>query len=138
MKNKILLFLSFLVIASLTSCGSSSPSNIPMGIDKLSMLDKGMTYEKFLTYQYNNDEGDYIFDLETSLSKTKAKILLYDENLFSTDYSSFKKSTYLLDIFIFVDNKLYTWGRLDDLKNSDESEVRDLANKVSIKLIEEM
>lgn len=147
MKNKILIFLSFVIIASFTSCGSSSPLDMTNSISKMGLLDKGMTYDKFIKDYYEEPDEDNIVEYATTLSKSKAKIIICEEDLFtksnseptasSYDLISFKSDTYLYDLFIFVDNKLYAWGRLDELKNNDELEVRDLANKVSKKILED-
>lgn len=147
MKNKILIFLSFVIIASFTSCGSSSPLDMTNSISKMGLLDKGMTYDKFIKDYYEEPDEDNIVEYATTLSKSKAKIIICEEDLYtqtgpvqgqtSLTLFNFKSNTYLYDLFIFVDSKLYAWGRLDELKNNDESEVRDLANKVSKKILED-
>lgn len=146
MKNKIILFFSLLIIIGLTSCGSSSPLEMTNSISKMGLLDKGITYDKFIKDYYEEPDEENIVEFETKLSKSKAKIIICEEDLYTQSNSepvssanliSFKSDTYLYDLFIFVDNKLYVWGRLDELKNNDESEVRDLANKLSRKILED-
>lgn len=64
----------------------------------------------------------------TNLSKAPADVYFYKDKIEGSAY-------YELVVFVFVDNKLSTWGRLSDLKVHNDIEIRKVAEQVSLKLI---
>jgi len=121
MKLKNILTISFASIILLSSCSTG----VPLNITQIGVFEKGKTTNEFLKLVENKPLINP--QIETPLSKNKANVFVYYE-LVSTflDYI----------VCIFIDDKLNSWGKIDDLKKHPNKEIQNIANKTS-KLIKE-
>jgi hypothetical protein len=122
MKLKNKLIISFASAILLSSC----VTGIPMTITQIGAFEKGETKSEFLNYVTNKPIINP--QIETTLSKSKANVYVYYE-LVSSSYLDYI-------VCIFIDDKLNTWGKIDDLKKHPNKEIQNIANQTS-KLIKE-
>lgn len=120
----LLLLLIFLI-------NSCSPK--PFSYSGLGAFEKGIEKQIFL--EKIDLEPNFTYSQNTNLSKSPLDILVFEDH-FLIGNSSYK--FYDLNVFIFVESKLYTWGRIDDLKKHPTEEIRKLMKTISAKLKEDL
>lgn len=99
------------------------------GYDRLGYLKKNHDKQTFLNKI--DLKPEYTYFQKSNLSQNPLEVLVFQ------DYVNFVNS-YDLNVFIFVDNKLYTWGRIDDLKRHPNEEVRNVMKAVSTNIKKEL
>lgn len=76
-------------------------------------------------------EPNFTYSHKSSLSQNPLDVFVFQDNIYNA-------AIYDLDVFIFVDKKLYTWGRIDDLKRHPNEEVRKVMKSISANIKEDM
>lgn len=102
---------------------------VPMSYTALGSFEQGEPAESF--FERVELEPLYNYKVLSKLNNKNADVYVYQDNFYNAN-------TYDLDVFIFIDQKLYAWGRIDDLKKHPKEDVRQLMKDVSKNLLEDL